>query len=427
MSAESLVIRVSEVKSRPIRWAWTGRLAIGYLTLQTGIEALGKSAFAAWKIARLTHGDLPGEWRGEPVDVLIVASEDGIADTWKPRLVVGGADTDRVAFLKFPPGWDLRDGTPDIARAVHETSARFVYIDAALDHMPAPRGSESVNSPTFVRSALAPFKRMVRDLDLVGEFSMHPPKAYSADFRGCVQASQAFVAVARVGLLFAYHPDDRELPEEERRRVLIRGMGNIGRNPGALEFRVAGREHKHDNGQSSEVAVVEGVEPSSITMADLAPDRMIGAHKPTKGEQAAEVLREALCDGGWHLADPIHKRLGMAGLDGPSVVKAACGLVGVEKRKRPGETDGPWEWRLEPASDSSSLPPLAQGDKSSATTFDLEGGNPSSNGKNRTIAEPVPPDGADRRLSHQPDYAHTRAHEANGADIFTSEWDGVGS
>src|SRR5436305_15336784 len=94
-----LVKRASEVRSRSIRWAWEGRLALGYLTVMTGEEGLGKSVFMAWLIGRATRGELIGEWHGRPASVLVVAGEDGIADTWRPRLDLAGADLDRVSFL----------------------------------------------------------------------------------------------------------------------------------------------------------------------------------------------------------------------------------------------------------------------------------------------------------------------------------------
>lgn len=109
----SLVTRASDVRTRSIRWAWDGRLALGYLTVQTGIEGLGKSTFGAWAIARLTRGELPGEWHGKPTSVLVLAGEDGIADTWGPRLDLAGADLDLVSFLNIESlgdDWDLRDG-----------------------------------------------------------------------------------------------------------------------------------------------------------------------------------------------------------------------------------------------------------------------------------------------------------------------------
>jgi AAA domain-containing protein len=391
------VIRAATVRSRSIRWAWQGRLARGYLTVQTGIEGIAKSVFAAYEIAALTRGTLPGEWEGQPVDVLIVASEDGIADTWKPRLAVADTDMEHVAFLdldELPNDWNLRDGIDQLDEALSETAARVLFIDSALDHMPAPRSGESINSPTFVRQALGPLKRLVRARQIVGQFSMHPPKARSADFRDLVQASQAFSAIPRIGLLFAYHPDDLEQPEDERRRVLIRGKGNIGRNPGALEFRVVGHAYRHDDGRTQEVPVVEDVKPSSITMADLAPERVLGVRPPTKAEQAAAVLRDALADGKWHPGSAIREQLARQGLDSGSVRNHAMGMADVEARKQPGVTHGPWEWRIPKSptgmDPSRTLGPARARSLPDGGLLDFEGVNASNNGKGPRVHDPEP-------------------------------------
>ncbi|MGI8802471.1 MAG: AAA family ATPase [Solirubrobacteraceae bacterium] len=390
-AATGLVIRASDVKSRSIRWAWSGRLALGYLAVWTGIEGLGKSVLAAWVIARLTRGELPGEWRGQPVDVLVLAGEDGIEDTWKPRLDLAGADTARVAFLNLNglgDDWNLRDGIEQVRQAVAETSARVIFIDAALDHMPAPKGGESIHSPTFVRRAFAPLKRAVRELDLVALFSMHPPKARSADFRDLVQASQAFSAIPRVGLLLAWHPDD-EADDPGRRRVLIRGKGNLGRDPGALSFRVVGRQYRHDDGRETEREVVANVAPCAVTIGDLAPDKVIGAREPTKAERAAEIMRDALRDGGWHLATPIREELERQDLASGSVVSNGRRLAGAETRKRPGVTDGPWEWRI-PAPDGTleSSEPARARCLSDGGIFDSKDQNVNNDGKIPRFPDP---------------------------------------
>jgi Bifunctional DNA primase/polymerase, N-terminal/AAA domain/Primase C terminal 1 (PriCT-1) len=249
VASSRLVIGADEVQSRAIRWLWIGRLPFGYLVVQTGIEGLGKSAFAAWMIAEVTRGELPGELERVPSTVLIVAAEDGIADTWKPRLALVGADMARVKFLdldELGDDWNIRDGIDAIAEAAAGCCARLLFVDALLDHMPDPKSGESINSPTFVRAALSPLKRLARRQDMAALYSMHPPKGRSVDFRDMVQASQAFAAVPRTGLLFAYHPDDHDKPEQERRRVLLRGKGNIGRDPGALEFRIEGTPYRHE-------------------------------------------------------------------------------------------------------------------------------------------------------------------------------------
>jgi hypothetical protein len=412
----SLVTRASEVRSRSIRWAWTGRLALGYLTVETGVEGLGKSVFAAWMIARLTHGDLPGEWRGEPVGVLVVAAEDGIADTWKPRLSLAGADMDRVAFLNLsalPLDWNLRDGVGQLAEAVADFGARVVFIDAALDHMPAAKAGESINSPTFVRQALGPLKRCVRDLDLVAAFSMHPPKSHGDDFRDLVQASQAFSAIPRVGLLFAWHPDDAELPQHDRRRVLIRGKGNLGRNPGSLEFRVVGRDHLHDDGRTTEREVVVDVQPSEVTLADLHPGKLLGERQPTKAEQAADVLREALPTfGEWRPAAPIREQLARLGLDSGSVRNHAMGLAGVHARKRPGEANGPWEYRR--VQIERTLRPARARGVTASGLFASEGLNPNNDGKGPRVRDRGRADAAKAKSpSADGGRAHARTREAD--------------
>jgi hypothetical protein len=416
-AAKSLVTRVAAVKSRSIRWAWLGRLAIGYLTVVTGIEGLGKSVFAAWLIARLTRGELPGEWDGKPVDVLIVAAEDGIADTWRPRLELAGADLQRVAFLNLdglPTDWNIRDGIEQVREAIEETSARFIHIDALLDHMPPPRAGESINSPTFVRQALGPLKRLVRELEIGGQFSLHPPKARSAEFRDLVQASQAFSAIPRVGLLFAYHPDD-DVEDSDRRRVVIRGKGNLGRDPGALEFRITGRLFEHDDGCTAEREVVVDVSPSAITLADLAPESVIGTRQPTKAEQAAEMLRDALGDHDWHPAALVREQLAGAGLDSGSVRTSAHRLAQVENRK----TDRAWWWRIPTEEGSTADGPLPAARArclSDSGLLDSEGRNPNDNGKDPRVHDLGPMDPQEPK-GPSPSVCRARAREATDHDL----------
>lgn len=315
----------------------------------SGLEGVGKSVFAAWVIARLTRGELPGQLKNAPIDVLVVASEDGIEDTWKPRVDLADADLDRVHFLHIPTGWNVRDGIDLMRLAMKSTGARVLFIDAALDHMPDPKAGESVNSPTFVRATFDLLRRMTRELDSVGLFSMHPPKAKGVSFRDLVQASQALSAIPRVGLYIAYHPDDDE-DDPACRRIVLRGKGNIGRNPGALEFRIGETPYVHDDGRVQGREFVDDVGPSDVTMADVRPDKVVGRRAAGKTDQAVAFLDKALFDGGWHEAAPLLAELTAHGIS-ETVIRDASRRLAVAKRKRPDEVDGPWEWRL-PATDS---------------------------------------------------------------------------
>jgi 5S rRNA maturation endonuclease (ribonuclease M5) len=353
-SSGALFVRASEVASEALRWAWIARLLLRYLAVLTGLEGLGKSVFACWVIARLTRGELDGEFAGQPVAVLVVASEDGIRDVWKPRLTVAGAELELVQFLaldKLGDDWNIRDGIDAIRDVLREGGARVFFVDALLDHMPGAKAGESINSPTFVRAALAPLRRAVRELDVAGAFSMHPPKGRAASFRELVQASQAFGAIPRIGLLLAYHPDDAQLPEQQRRRVLLRGKGNVGADPGGLQFHVAPVPLRHDDGRVVDVPRVERVESCALTLADMFADAVVGARAPTKREQAERMIAALLDDDAWHESLPILKALEQADVSFRTAQRAASTLH-VRKRKRPGIDDGPWEWRRAPVEDA---------------------------------------------------------------------------
>lgn len=411
----SLVTRASDVQSRSIRWAWTGRLAVGYLTVITGVEGLGKSVFSAWMIARLTRGELEGEWMGEPADALILAGEDGIADTWRPRLELAGADLDRVSFLdldQLAPGWNVRDGIEQLDEATSETHARILTVDAALDHFPPPKGGESVNSPTYVRQALGPLKKLVRDREMVGTFGLHPPKARGVNFRDLVQASQAFSAIPRVGLLFDYHPDD-DADDPDRRRVLLRGKGNIGPDPGALTFRIAAKPFTHDDGRTTDRETVTDVHVSTLTLADLMPEKMIGTRDATKAEQAADIMRAELAGQDWYPAKLVREKLAAANLDSGSVRTKALQLCGAEKRK----TERAWWWRLPPThhhgTNDGLLDPSPAARARCVTDdgpLDSHTEKPSSNGKGPTVHQLSTTTLAASKSPSPSDIAH--AHES---------------
>ncbi|MGO9972748.1 MAG: hypothetical protein ACLP01_08080 [Solirubrobacteraceae bacterium] len=63
-------------------------------------------------------------------------------------------------------------------------------------------------------------------------------------------------------------------------------------------------------------------------------------------ERAVEMLRAELAGGEWHESAPIIERLKAAGLASGSVLADARSSVRLERRKRPGVTNGPWEWRI---------------------------------------------------------------------------------
>jgi putative DNA primase/helicase len=338
-SAKAGFTKASTIKPRRIRWLRRGWLAFGYLSLWSGESSLGKSTFSCSLFADLTHGTLPGHLEGEPSNVLIVASEDARGDMWVPRLMAAGADLERVQFLDQDREWNLRDGQPFIERALDEGDAKLVFIDSVLEVLPEPGHGESINSAPFVRRSLGPTSDMLKNRNIAGLVSTHPPKGKGSTFQDSVMASAAFVHVTRVGLLFAWHPDDLDLPDQERRRVLMRppGGSNIGRDPGSFEFRVLTKDILIE-GEPEEVPYTSTLEPTDVTYRDLtrAPKE---DKAPTQTEVAgAEALIDSrLADGKWHpsMIDELLEK----GFSRSTAYRAA---EPVEKHKAP--TDGKWWW-----------------------------------------------------------------------------------
>jgi hypothetical protein len=398
------VTRASAIPKTRLRWTWRGRLALGYLAVWCGAGDIGKSLCASWVVRGLTRGELEGKFYGTPRDALTICSEDGRADMWVPRLEAAGADLERVLFLDYPADWNLRDGVSWIDRAVRDAPVPLIFIDSLMSHMPDPHGGENTRSPTFVRAALQPLADLSRELSLTALFGLHPRKAGGDTFADVVQESGAFTQLPRLGLMFGYHPDDRHLPQCEQRRVIVRGKGNVGRNPGALSFRIAEKFLDYGDGEPDGIAdgvpYIADVRPCSVTERQLLHPTT-DERPASKVDQTVALIGMALHDGEWHPAGPIREELERQGLNHDANVQAAKSRLGVKSFKQPGVTHGPWGWQIGHSSNSAVNPdswrPRATLDLS--PILDAEHSPKGSNhGKNqritrdeRTVDEPAGP------------------------------------
>ena len=91
----------SDVKSVPVEWLWYPYIPSGKITLLQGDPGDGKSTFMMNLISCFTNADITpnGQRIQVPKRVIYQCSEDGVADTIKPRLETCGADCSRVAFI----------------------------------------------------------------------------------------------------------------------------------------------------------------------------------------------------------------------------------------------------------------------------------------------------------------------------------------
>lgn len=128
---EGLLTLYSEVEASPIHWLWYPYIAIGKITLLQGDPGDGKSTMMMNLIAEITTGGTfpDGKPLEQPQRVIYQCSEDGVADTIKPRLEEQGADCSKVAFINEEVNSGLTLDDERIRDAIVAFRPKLVVID----------------------------------------------------------------------------------------------------------------------------------------------------------------------------------------------------------------------------------------------------------------------------------------------------------
>jgi hypothetical protein len=330
-----LTVRSADLdRAQPPRWAWEHRIVLGYLNLLIGNEGIGKGTLVAWLIARLTRGELPGDLRSQPVGVGVLGDEDSFDDVWTPRLHAAGADLALIVQIERPDGGfvNLREDRDRLIVVCRKHGLRVLFFDQLLDNLGA--GTDDWRQKA-VRDALQPLRSLARELDIATLGCLHPNKRADS-FRQLVAGAPAFNAVSRSSLLLAEHPED------ERRRVLVRGKGNLSQKPEPVEFQITGYRFEA-NGYE-----FKGPLAASFAHSDLDIDQLIGDDSKRAEHSnigtACEIIEALLPrDGEWHPAKPIFEACAEQQIDERTAQRAKARLR-VEHR-RTGTFPAAVEWR----------------------------------------------------------------------------------
>ncbi len=82
--------KLSKFKMVKPQWVWTyddiGRIQLGTLTMFAGRPAAGKSTAVRWFAARISNGDLPGAWFGNPMRVAVLMAEEQTEGSGSTRI-----------------------------------------------------------------------------------------------------------------------------------------------------------------------------------------------------------------------------------------------------------------------------------------------------------------------------------------------------
>jgi hypothetical protein len=228
---------MSDVQEAPIRWLWDGYLPSGMLTLLSGAGGTGKSTLAFSLAAIVTTG---GKWPDgtdchSARNVLIYSSEDDVATTIKPRLMLAGADLAKVRAVEsitaddgerqpFDPASDI-EALRDAANAIGGVSLLIIdpIVTAVIGDM---------HKANDVRRSLQAIVDFAAEMDCavlgITHFAKNTAGKNPTDR---VIGSQAFSALARMVLVAAKE-------EESERRVLTRSKSNISVDSGGFSYEI---------------------------------------------------------------------------------------------------------------------------------------------------------------------------------------------
>jgi hypothetical protein len=222
--------------------------------------------------------------------VILIATEDGWADTIRPRLEVAEADLDRVYVFS-----ESADGTgsptfPDDMDKLRSSgiAPSLVVVDAWIDTVP---GGLPVKDTQKVRRAVAPWKSYAADTNAAVLLVAHTNRGDRDNLRNTYGLSVALRQVARSTLYAAEDHDTSAL-------LVGPDKSNLGGRAMAQRFERTPVQHFPSTDQNDgTVARLGYLGTDGRTITDALADQLLDKQPERKTDAIDDWLRAALASG----------------------------------------------------------------------------------------------------------------------------------
>jgi hypothetical protein len=335
---QPVTVRLSDVQPEDVHWLWPRRIAKGKLSLLIGDPGNGKSTALLDVACRISRGtEWPDGGRADRGSVIILTSEDGLADTVRPRVDVHGGDASRFHVLQAVRSGDqerpfsLGSDLPQLEAAIKAVpDVRLVIIDPLSAYL----GDKNSFKDSEIRTLLTPLTALTERYGVALAGILHLTKDDKKKALYRAQGTIAFIATART--VFAVGKDT----EKENRRILVCVKNNLAEHPPALAFSIV--EDGHGRGRLEwEREPVQGVDADSVLSTSLSASER-------EEHQDAEEFLEALLADGQVAANNVFQAGRQNGFSEPTLKRAKRRLsIQAVKVGQPGEP-GKWYWCLPP-------------------------------------------------------------------------------
>lgn len=193
------LIDPSKVRSRKVDWLWAPYIPRGKLTMIDGDPGVMKSWITCELAAKISSGlPLHGQSRRRKAGrVLMLATEDEIADTIRPRLEAQGAHLDNITICTGSFTLDSY-GTARLAATVEAWKPDLIIIDPIVSYV-GPK--LNLNAANEVRQIMDNIDTVVRAQNCACVIVRHTRKARTGSALDAGMGSRDFGAKIRSGLI----------------------------------------------------------------------------------------------------------------------------------------------------------------------------------------------------------------------------------
>jgi len=331
------MVPLSEVEPQPVEWLWEPYVARGKLTILAGEPGAGKGWIAMSIATSVSRGaSLPNPYEGLPKSleigtVLYFSTEDGLADTIRPRMDGMGADVGQIFVSDQPLTLD-DSGFEELRQFALQKEPDLIVIDPLQSFM---GGKLDMHRANETRPFLHRLKALAEEVGCAIVVLCHISK--SAGSRRAVFSVLGSIDIAGAArsILLVGQDDEASNPNEMRLAGgIVHVKSNIGPIGPAIGFCV-------DRGQFGWTGRCE------MTEHDILGGGPKGSES-TPIQEAVDFLNQAL-SGGSTPANTVLKDAKAQGIADRTLNRAKRKLGVVSRKFEKGTAGYPgWEWRLAP-------------------------------------------------------------------------------
>ena len=256
--------RASQMKPKRARWLWDGWIPLQSISLIAGIEGLGKSTYALHLAARLTRGQLAGEYFGNPVNVSLYMTEDDSLSVLLPRLKAAGADLDRVMFFdgiqigeRLDPLFIEKD-IKALKNHIEEHDIKLLILDPIVTRIGKTRDDNNYGD---VRAVLETLGQLFQNNRASCLGVTHFNKS-TGPIENRVIGSRAWRAVIRS--LICVHRDENN----EHERIITHSKCNYGPSQQSIKFGFKSETVAQDEEDGSDIKASQIVDRGFSKLSD---------------------------------------------------------------------------------------------------------------------------------------------------------------